>query len=95
MRLRALTLNVQNDEGDPRRTGLLNQELRRLAPGGAARPASWSISTVRDAPGQPGTTDSGSVRAAPRRAPRTAIKVSPASRSRAMPVPVGTSPAGS
>jgi endonuclease/exonuclease/phosphatase family metal-dependent hydrolase len=32
MRLRVLTLNVQNDEGDPRRTGLLNQELRRLAP---------------------------------------------------------------
>jgi endonuclease/exonuclease/phosphatase family metal-dependent hydrolase len=32
MRLRVLTINVQNDEGDPRRTGLLNQEIRRLAP---------------------------------------------------------------
>ncbi|GAA5132802.1 endonuclease/exonuclease/phosphatase family protein [Pseudonocardia adelaidensis] len=32
MRLRAVTINVQNDEGDPRRIGLLNQELRRLAP---------------------------------------------------------------
>jgi endonuclease/exonuclease/phosphatase family metal-dependent hydrolase len=27
-----LTLNVQNDQGDPRRTGLLNRELRRLDP---------------------------------------------------------------
>jgi endonuclease/exonuclease/phosphatase family metal-dependent hydrolase len=32
MRLRVLTFNVQNDEGDPRRTGLLNRELRRLDP---------------------------------------------------------------
>jgi endonuclease/exonuclease/phosphatase family metal-dependent hydrolase len=32
MRLRVLTINVQNDEGDPRRTGLLNRELRRLSP---------------------------------------------------------------
>jgi endonuclease/exonuclease/phosphatase family metal-dependent hydrolase len=32
MRLRVLTVNVQNDEGDPRRTSLLNQELRRLDP---------------------------------------------------------------
>lgn len=32
MRLRVLTLNVQNDEGDPRRTGLINRELRRLDP---------------------------------------------------------------
>lgn len=32
VRLRVLTVNVQNDEGDPKRTGLLNQELRRLAP---------------------------------------------------------------
>jgi endonuclease/exonuclease/phosphatase family metal-dependent hydrolase len=32
MRLRVLTLNVQNDEGDPRRTRLLNRELRRLSP---------------------------------------------------------------
>jgi endonuclease/exonuclease/phosphatase family metal-dependent hydrolase len=32
MRVRVLTLNVQNDEGDPRRTGLLNRELRRLDP---------------------------------------------------------------
>ncbi len=32
MRVRVLTINVQNDQGDPRRTGLLNQELRRLAP---------------------------------------------------------------
>ena len=32
MRLRVLTVNVQNDEGDRRRTGLLNQELRRLRP---------------------------------------------------------------
>jgi endonuclease/exonuclease/phosphatase family metal-dependent hydrolase len=32
MRLRVLTINVQNDEGDPRRLGVLNQELRRLAP---------------------------------------------------------------
>jgi endonuclease/exonuclease/phosphatase family metal-dependent hydrolase len=31
MRLRVLTLNVQNDEGDSRRTGLINRELRRLA----------------------------------------------------------------
>jgi endonuclease/exonuclease/phosphatase family metal-dependent hydrolase len=32
MRLRVLTINVQHDQGDPRRTRLLNQELRRLAP---------------------------------------------------------------
>jgi endonuclease/exonuclease/phosphatase family metal-dependent hydrolase len=32
MRLRVLTFNVQHDAGDPRRTGLLNQELRRLEP---------------------------------------------------------------
>ena len=32
MRLRVLTMNVQNDEGDPRRAGLLNAELRRLDP---------------------------------------------------------------
>ena len=32
MRLRVLTINVQNDEGDPRRTRLLNQETRRLSP---------------------------------------------------------------
>jgi endonuclease/exonuclease/phosphatase family metal-dependent hydrolase len=32
MRLRVLTVNVQHDAGDPRRTGLLNRELRRLAP---------------------------------------------------------------
>jgi endonuclease/exonuclease/phosphatase family metal-dependent hydrolase len=32
MRVRVLTLNVQNDERDPRRTHLLNQEVRRLAP---------------------------------------------------------------
>ncbi|HET9139221.1 endonuclease/exonuclease/phosphatase family protein [Actinophytocola sp.] len=32
MRLRVLTWNVFNDQGDPRRTGLLNAELRRLAP---------------------------------------------------------------
>ncbi|GAA0914112.1 endonuclease/exonuclease/phosphatase family protein [Virgisporangium aurantiacum] len=30
--MRILTFNVQNDEGDPRRTGLINRELRRLAP---------------------------------------------------------------
>jgi endonuclease/exonuclease/phosphatase family metal-dependent hydrolase len=32
MRLKVLTLNVWNTEGDPRRTGLINRELRRLAP---------------------------------------------------------------
>jgi endonuclease/exonuclease/phosphatase family metal-dependent hydrolase len=32
MRLRVLTINVQHDQGDPRRTRLLNQELRRLEP---------------------------------------------------------------
>jgi endonuclease/exonuclease/phosphatase family metal-dependent hydrolase len=32
MRLRVLTINVQNDDGDHRRTSLLNQELRRLGP---------------------------------------------------------------
>jgi endonuclease/exonuclease/phosphatase family metal-dependent hydrolase len=32
MRLRVLTLNVYNDQGDSRRTGLLNAELRRLDP---------------------------------------------------------------
>ncbi|GAA3950563.1 endonuclease/exonuclease/phosphatase family protein [Actinoplanes auranticolor] len=32
MRLRVLTINVQNDEGDPRRTDLLNREVRRLEP---------------------------------------------------------------
>jgi endonuclease/exonuclease/phosphatase family metal-dependent hydrolase len=30
--MRVLTFNVQNDAGDPRRTGLINAELRRLAP---------------------------------------------------------------
>ncbi|MFI7060374.1 endonuclease/exonuclease/phosphatase family protein [Kribbella sp. NPDC050124] len=32
MRIRVLTLNVQHDAGDPRRTGLINAELRRLEP---------------------------------------------------------------
>lgn len=32
MRVRVLTINVQNDEGDPRRMKVLNQELRRLDP---------------------------------------------------------------
>src|ERR1039458_3032135 len=32
MKLRILTINVQNDEGDPRRLGLINSELRRLDP---------------------------------------------------------------
>jgi endonuclease/exonuclease/phosphatase family metal-dependent hydrolase len=32
MRLRVLTVNVQHDAGDPRRTGLLNREPSRLAP---------------------------------------------------------------
>jgi endonuclease/exonuclease/phosphatase family metal-dependent hydrolase len=32
MRLRVLTFNVQHDAGDPRRTGLVNRELRRLDP---------------------------------------------------------------
>jgi endonuclease/exonuclease/phosphatase family metal-dependent hydrolase len=30
--LRVVTINVQNDEGDPRRTALINRELRRLEP---------------------------------------------------------------
>jgi endonuclease/exonuclease/phosphatase family metal-dependent hydrolase len=30
--LRVVTINVQNDEGDPRRTALINDELRRLEP---------------------------------------------------------------
>lgn len=30
--MRILTFNVQNDEGDPRRTALINRELRRLRP---------------------------------------------------------------
>ena len=32
MWLRVVTLNVWNRQGDPRRTGLINRELRRLAP---------------------------------------------------------------
>jgi len=32
MRLRVLTFNVWNEEGDPRRTTLINDELRRLDP---------------------------------------------------------------
>jgi endonuclease/exonuclease/phosphatase family metal-dependent hydrolase len=32
VRLRVLTINVQNDEGEPRRTELLNRGLRDLAP---------------------------------------------------------------
>jgi len=32
MKLRVLTLNVQNDEGDPRRVAVINRELRRLKP---------------------------------------------------------------
>jgi endonuclease/exonuclease/phosphatase family metal-dependent hydrolase len=32
MHLRELTINVQHDEGDPRRTRLLSEELRRLEP---------------------------------------------------------------
>lgn len=32
MRLRVVAINVQNDEGDKRRIGLLNAELRRLEP---------------------------------------------------------------
>jgi endonuclease/exonuclease/phosphatase family metal-dependent hydrolase len=30
--LRVVTINVQNDDGDPRRTALINSELRRLGP---------------------------------------------------------------
>jgi len=32
VRLRILTINVQNDEGDPRRLDLLNREVRRIDP---------------------------------------------------------------
>jgi endonuclease/exonuclease/phosphatase family metal-dependent hydrolase len=32
VRLRVLTMNVQNDEGDPRRLALINAELRRIDP---------------------------------------------------------------
>jgi endonuclease/exonuclease/phosphatase family metal-dependent hydrolase len=32
MQLRILTINVQNDEGDPRRLALINSELRRIDP---------------------------------------------------------------
>jgi endonuclease/exonuclease/phosphatase family metal-dependent hydrolase len=32
VKLRVLTINVQNDEGDPRRLDVLNQGIRRLAP---------------------------------------------------------------
>ena len=32
MRLRILTINVQNDHGDPRRIDVLNRELRRIDP---------------------------------------------------------------
>jgi len=32
VKLRVLTINVQNDEGDPRRLHVLNQGIRRLAP---------------------------------------------------------------
>ncbi|WP_065753977.1 endonuclease/exonuclease/phosphatase family protein [Bradyrhizobium paxllaeri] len=32
MRLRVVTLNVWNRQGDPKRTALINRELRRLAP---------------------------------------------------------------
>jgi endonuclease/exonuclease/phosphatase family metal-dependent hydrolase len=32
MRLRVVTLNVWNRQGDPKRIGLINRELRRLAP---------------------------------------------------------------
>jgi endonuclease/exonuclease/phosphatase family metal-dependent hydrolase len=32
MRVRVLTINVQNTEGDPRRTELINHELRRIDP---------------------------------------------------------------
>ena len=33
MRLRVLTINVQHDEGHPRRTSQLNRELQRLSAG--------------------------------------------------------------
>lgn len=32
MRIRVLTMNVQHDAGDPRRTELINAEIRRLSP---------------------------------------------------------------
>ena len=32
MRLRIVTLNVWNQQGDPKRIDLINRELRRLAP---------------------------------------------------------------
>jgi endonuclease/exonuclease/phosphatase family metal-dependent hydrolase len=32
MRLRVLAINVWNTAGDPRRIGLLNNEIRRIAP---------------------------------------------------------------
>lgn len=45
MRVRVLTLNVQNDEGDPRRAQLINRELRRLDP---------DLVALQEVPGQDG-----------------------------------------
>lgn len=46
MRLRVLTLNVWNNQGDPRRLDIINQELRRL------NPDLVSLQEVIDAPAQ-------------------------------------------
>jgi endonuclease/exonuclease/phosphatase family metal-dependent hydrolase len=46
MRLRVLTLNVWNNQGDPRRAEIMNQELRRL------NPDLVSLQEVIDAPAQ-------------------------------------------
>jgi hypothetical protein len=62
--LRVVTINVQNDEGDPRRTALINRELRRLDPDLAGRSAyyhdAWAV--AGDGPGWTWSVDNPNAR---------------------------------
>ncbi|MGW0249787.1 endonuclease/exonuclease/phosphatase family protein [Nocardia goodfellowii] len=68
MHVRIVTINVQNNEGDPRRLGLLNRELRRLAPDLVALQEVIDhehLSALLDGTGLHGTHQSGAMAYAP------------------------------
>jgi hypothetical protein len=44
--VRVLTINVQNDEREPRRLEVLNRGLRELMPRSGCRPVAWSRRVV-------------------------------------------------
>lgn len=52
MRVRVLTINIQNGGGDPRRIGVINREIRRLAP---------DLVALQEVPRSPNPADVGAV----------------------------------